>query len=149
MVQVDELAVELKTEREQREVLEGKLAQVESTSVMRDVIPASNGVRHGASALSAPASEKGKQEEDRAAVRNDDGDMAALVTEGAKRCRGKREEAAAGQELCRDSQRGSPSGKNTSAAKGAEGASSHHCGRFEHTQGRDSDNQEGMGGAES
>lgn len=72
-VRVDELEQELKTEREQREVLEGKLAQRENTCVLRDAIPASNGVRPGASALSVPGSEAGKLDEDRAAAHEKDG----------------------------------------------------------------------------
>lgn len=72
-VQVDELVQELKTEREQREVLEGKLAQVENTRVLRDAIPASNGVRPGASAMSGPDPEAGKRDEDWAATQEKDG----------------------------------------------------------------------------
>lgn len=67
-VQVDGLVEELKIERQQREVLEGKLAQVESACVPRDAIPESNGVRHGASAPSVPSSEAGRDGEARAAA---------------------------------------------------------------------------------
>lgn len=69
---VDELVEQLKTEKEQREGLEGRLAQLENRSEKRDAIPSSNGVRHGASEQKVPGSEAGTPE-DRAVTRKDDG----------------------------------------------------------------------------
>lgn len=67
-VQVDGLVEEVKAERQQREGLEGKLAQIESECVKRDVILASNDVRHWANAPSVPGSEAGKWEKVSAAA---------------------------------------------------------------------------------